>query len=643
MGEEDIRKSSPDTFAAALVQESPDALLALSPDGTVLFWNRGAETLFGYTRQEAVGRRLDRLVIPEDRRQEVLRAMEEALAGKTVRFETVRHRKDGTQLDVHVSKRAVKDPNGQVLFIAANEKDVTQLRRLREERAAEARFRGLLEAAPDAMVIVDTSGRISLVNSRTEEVFGYRREELLGQSIEVLIPARFRETHPHKRHGYFAEPRTRPMGAGLDLFALCKDGREFPAEISLAPLETEGGLLVTAAIRDISLRKQLEERMQQANRLKSEFLANMSHELRTPLNAIIGFAQLMHDHLVDPASPQQDEFVGHILNSGHHLLQLVNDILDLSKVEAGKMEFRPEPTDLARVVDEVVALLRTAAAAKKIGVERIVAPLPPVLLDPGRFKQVLYNYLSNALKFTPEAGRVTVRVTAEAAAVRLEVEDTGVGIKREDLGRLFAEFQQLDDALTKKQGGTGLGLALTKRIVEAQGGSVGVHSVVGTGSVFYAVLPLRTRAEDVPTPENAFAETGSPTVLIIEDDDGDATLLATTLIDAGYRVQRVRTGHEAITAFDGHHFDAVTLDLLLPDTSGLEVLGHIRRSSGNADVPVICITIVAETSTMAGLPVHEVMEKPISGVTLLASLDRLGIRAGVGDPLPRRGAVEEGA
>ena len=240
--------------------------------------------------------------------------------------------------------------------------------------------------------------------------------------------------------------------------------------------------------------KELEEqyrRVQEANRLKSEFLANMSHELRTPLNAIIGFTELMHDGKVGPLKADQTEYLGDILTSSRHLLQLINDVLDLSKVESGKMEFRPEPVDLKRTVTEVRDILRSIAGAKRITVGTEIDPdLGQVMADPAKLKQVLYNYLSNALKFTPESGHVTVRALAEGPdRFRLEVEDTGIGIKPEDIGRLFVEFQQFDASAAKKYPGTGLGLALTKRLVEAQGGHVGVQSTPGMGSLFYAVLP----------------------------------------------------------------------------------------------------------------------------------------------------------
>jgi signal transduction histidine kinase len=251
-------------------------------------------------------------------------------------------------------------------------------------------------------------------------------------------------------------------------------------------------LALERANRELALAKEVAE---QSSRFKSSFLANMSHELRTPLNAIIGFAELLHDGLVSPDMPEHHEFLGDILTSGRHLLQLINDVLDLSKVEAGKLEFHPQPVVLRRLVHEVIAILRTGAAEKRICIEAETHPAVDDLdIDPYRLKQVLYNYISNALKFTPDSGRIVVRGQPEGDGMfRLEVEDTGIGIPSEDMDRLFTEFQQLDGGVAKRHAGTGLGLALTRRLVEMQGGRVGVRSTAGVGSTFHAILPIRAR------------------------------------------------------------------------------------------------------------------------------------------------------
>ena len=343
---------------------------------------------------------------------------------------------------------------------------------------------GFLEAAPDAVVIVDPQGHVMVVNAQAETLFGARRVELIGQPITALVPGGLPVDRDH-----------------LSAAAVRRDGTAFTAEISLRSIASGDGVMLAATLRDATeRRRELEEqnrRVAEASRLKSEFLANLSHELRTPLNAIIGFASFMHDGQAGPIAADHREYLGDILTSSRHLLQLIDDVLDLAKIEAGRLAPRRELVDLARVGAEASHVVRGLAAAR--GVQLTVETddtLPPISADPRLLKQILYNFLSNAIKFTPSGGRVTLRIAAAGPEhVRLEVEDTGIGIKPDDLDRLFVEFQQLHHDATRTHPGTGLGLALTKRIVEALGGCVSAVSRVGQGSTFTAVLPRSSREE----------------------------------------------------------------------------------------------------------------------------------------------------
>jgi len=477
-----------------LLEAAPDAMVIVNRDGRIILVNAHVEELFGYSRGELIGMPIETLV-PE-------RFRARHPAHRKGYFDDPRPRpmgagtdlaglkKDGTEFPAEISLSPMDTELG--VMVTAAVRDVTLRRKI------ESKFRGLLEAAPDAMIIVNREGQIVLVNGQTEHLFGYSREELLGKPVELLVPIRHRDKHPRHRQAFFDSPGTRPMGAGLELAARRKDGTEFPAEISLSPLDTDEGMLVSAAVRDITERQRMEEarrthlqeqneRILEANRLKSEFLANMSHELRTPLHAIIGFSELMYEQKV----PQENfhEYLGDILGSSHHLLQLINDVLDLAKVESGKMEFHPELVDLPKVVGEVKDILRSLTAKKHIQCE-VDIQVPAVFVDPSKLKQILYNYLSNAVKFSSDGGAVRIDVLSqEPDCFRIDVEDHGIGIAAADVPRLFVEFQQLDAGPAKKYQGTGLGLALTKRIVEAQGGRVEVKSALGKGSKFSAILP----------------------------------------------------------------------------------------------------------------------------------------------------------
>jgi len=479
-----------------MLEHTPDAMLIVNVTGHIVLLNAQAEELFRRPRRDLIGRPVERLM-PERYREQHRTHRASFHDNPRTRtmgagLELFAVRGDGTEFPAEVSLSPVETEEGRMVMCAV--RDLTERRRARQR--AERMFRDLLESAPDAMVIVDETGRIVLVNSQTVALFGWQREELLGEPVETLIPHRFRGQHPGHRAGFFAQPKVRQMGAGLDLFGLRKNNTEFPVEISLSPIQTEDGLLVASAIRDATERRRAEQLLQEANRLKSEFLANMSHELRTPLNGILGFSELLVDQRAGALNDKQREYLTDIHECGKHLLQLINDVLDLSKVEAGRMELWPETFSPSTAVSAVCALVGPIARKKRIR----LTPAPdmsvtPVTLDLQKFKQILFNLLSNAVKFTDPGGQVDVLLEEQdASQLCLKVRDNGIGIAPGDMSRLFEAFRQLDGGPSRQYGGTGLGLALTRRLVELHGGTVHVDSVQGEGSTFTVVLPRRVAA-----------------------------------------------------------------------------------------------------------------------------------------------------
>ena len=378
---------------------------------------------------------------------------------------------------------------------------------------------------------------------------------------------------------------------------------------------------------------QLEEanrRSQEADRLKSQFLANMSHELRTPMNSIIGFSEILVDRLDSRIDPKHLSFLHHILASGQHLLSIINDILDLSKIEAGKMEIYPEFFSLGPVVESVCHLMRGMTKATPRFITDIPDDLPQIETDMAKFKQVLFNLLSNAVKFSPNDQAITIRARFIGSEdhdgeIVISVEDHGIGIDPKNHGVIFEEFRQVDASVKREFGGTGLGLALVRKFIELQGGSVRVDSAPGKGSTFSFVLPVRSRAAVVSRTQELepFEQRVADRVLVVEDDANAYELISAALGSAGYLAIRARHGDEALKLARISRPIAVTLDLVLPGLDGWEVLKRLKNDVTTRDIPVVIISMVDNRDLGVALGADDYFVKPVDRERLLERLRQI--------------------
>ena len=650
----------------AIVEASPLAIIALDGDGTVRMWNASAERMFGWSENEVIGRQNP--TIPPELETEYRSLLASRMQGVSQSgFETTRARKDGSCIDVSLWTAPLRDSAGSITGMMTMLVNITdrksaereKVQLLASEQAARAevdvekRYRKLLEAAPDAILEVDRNGRIVLVNLQAERLFGYTRAELLGNRIEFLIPDRFRGRHPGHRDTFFEHPVMRPMGTGLELYARRADGSEFAVDVTLSPYDSDGTGRVICVVRDVTERKHAEEQIQtlnqhleqrtaelvatnkelelrnreveRVNRLKDEFLASMSHELRTPLNSIIGFSDLLAEQGAANFSPKQKRFLGHIQQGSRHLLELINDILDLSKIEAGHLELKYEDFEVSQAVAEVVATVRPIATAKNIQFDSTVAGDLFLYADRLRFKQVLYNLLSNAIKFTPAGGRVSIEGSEERRAVRFRVLDTGIGIPTGEQEAIFESFHQVGTTTKGVREGTGLGLAITKRLIEQHGGSIWVDSELGKGSRFFFTLPLRPSEGDEAAPGD---DGQAPLILVAEDEGAAQELLVSHLEEAGYRVITVASGAEAVQAAIRLQPDVITLDLLMPGKSGWQTLDELKKIPATASIPVIIVSVVEERKKGLSVGATDYLVKPVSKERLLETIRRATAASG---------------
>jgi protein-histidine pros-kinase len=466
--------------AEAVLEAAPDAILGVDPGGQILLMNAQAERLFGYSRDELIGQAVEVLV------PEAIRGMHPGLRSRYLADPALRpmgvgkelagRRKDGSEFPAEISLSAVRTDEG--LMVAASVRDVSDRKNAEAERL-------MIEGAPDAILGVDASGSIELVNAQCERLFRYDRADLIGQPVEILIPVGLRPVEAGQ------------VGAGLEVTAVCMGGARIVVEVSLSALETAGGRLTMAAVRDITDRRRFEGllreqniELERASRAKDNFLASMSHELRTPLNAIIGFTGTMLMKLPGPLNAEQEHQLRLVQASGKHLLSIINDLLDLAKIESGKVQVKLEPVDCRGVAEEVVQSLQPLAEGKGIllGIDGASTPVV-VTADRRVLGQILINLVNNAIKFT-DTGQVRVCLIPPSpdGGVRISVGDTGPGIPEADLARIFRAFERSATTAKSSDEGTGLGLHISQKLAGLLRATLSVASVVGEGSTFTVSL-----------------------------------------------------------------------------------------------------------------------------------------------------------
>jgi PAS domain S-box-containing protein len=521
--------------------------------------------------------------------------------------------------------------------------DVTELRRMEESiKSANLCLRSVVEAAMEGIVLLNKRGDITSWNRAASRMFGYTEEEARGRNLTALLVP---DDRPALKKGLDSAAKTVGTNKSLvmEVLALCKDGKSLPIEVAVAAWpsgEVEEDVYFTATMRDVTERRQAEdfrrakETAEEANRAKSQFLANMSHELRTPLNAIIGFSEILHDRTFGDLTPKQDRYVGNILQSGRHLLQLINDILDLAKVDSDTVQLEYVAFPVAVAVRNIDNMVKVLLSKKNISLEsNIPSDLPVVIADQTKFKQIIYNLVSNAIKFTPEGGKVTITAWSadNGSTLQVAVKDTGIGIKLEDQERVFREFEQVNNSYSRQQQGTGLGLALVRKFVNLHGGKVTVFSEgEGKGTTFTFTMPFAPPAEKPEVVEVKAAETNTPTVvrpegpkpivLVVEDDQNASELLMHHLQMAGYMVSRTGSGVEAITLAKEVKPSVITLDVQLTDVDGWEVLDELKKDETTKNIPVVMVSIVEDRDRALAMGVVDTFTKPVPKERLLGAI-----------------------
>jgi protein-histidine pros-kinase len=614
----------PADVVGEILNTSADATIVSDQLGYIRIANEAAESLFGYSRGELIGQSIEILV--PDAHQDRHRSLREHFAAAprarpmVAGLDLYGRRKDGSEFRAEIALNPIETQDGLII--------TSTVREIARTDDSEAYFKHLLELAPDAMIIIDERGKIAIVNRQAEEMFGYSRREMLGQSVEMLLPDRLRRVHVGHRTGYALEPRLRPMGQGQDLLARRKDGSEFPVEISLSPVKSDSGRFVSSVIRDVTIRKRMEDEIiaarqeaLRANKANSAFLAAASHDLRQPVQALSLLNGALRRTVTDERALQMVDSQQHSLTA---MTNLLNSLLDISRLDAGAVTPELENFPINRLIDRLSD--EFARQAQHNGLEFMSCGCTTVVnSDPNLLAEIIQNFVSNAIRYTDKGG-VSLECSEDSGACIIKVTDTGIGIPDDQLEEIFREFHQCKAPGASKEG-FGLGLAIVKRLSDLLDLQLNVESEPGRGSTFSVSLPAvgaleeAAEAEQVQVPP--VAEDDAGLVILIEDDVNVANAWGLLLEAEGFRVATAESATEAKALMN--HIDETPALLvsdfhLLDGSTGAEAVSLIRDNYG-ASIPAFIVS--GDTSKVVKdarlLDNCTLMCKPIDTNRLLAA------------------------
>ncbi|HEY4246572.1 MAG TPA: PAS domain S-box protein [Lacunisphaera sp.] len=636
-----VNAISADALLASIVDSSDDAILSKNLDGTVTSWNRGAERIFGYTREEAIGGP-STLLLPEDRLLEEEGILARVKKGEQVEhFETKRKAKNGKIIDVAVTISPIRNREGIIVGVSKVARDISGQKTA--DRAGSL-LASIVSSSEDAIVSKNLNGIITSWNSAAEKIFGYTPEEAIGQSVLMLVPQDRKEEEPK----ILARMQRGERMEHFETIRVRKNGEHFPVSLTISPVRDHSGTIVGASkiARDITELKRISDDREQllasersaraaaehANRMKDDFLATISHELRTPLNAIVGWTQVLKES--GSLTADDKSGVETIERNARVQAQLIDDLLDLGRIVSGKMTLDVERFDLGLVVSDAVASVHHAAEVKQIRIKKVIDSISSMTMgDRKRLQQVIWNLLSNAIKFSPKGGTVIITLSRINSHVEITVSDNGRGIDADFLPHVFERFRQADASTTRKHGGLGIGLAIVKQLVEMHGGHVSAESPgLDKGATFTVSLPVvvahapeirqAPHATAPATDEHAASENLAGIKVLAVDDDADSLgVVQRVLSSRNAEVKTASSVGDALTIFRTFHPDIVLSDIGMPGRDGYDFIRTLRATPDGKSIPAAALTALARSEDRmralnAGYQTH--VSKPVAPAELIA-------------------------